>query len=166
MNKYYNVAINDCLFEHDGLNLRDHLWFVSQDMYYRDCAFREFVFGELFDTNIESAAIEELFDEHNQDIQKMSDNNGIPYSFILVDDGNKLYELATKTEFRREKGEEMIEKYEITPEEVIDFYEENPYYDERANYFFKSYSRNKYTSPSIDTSEYRHEITEDVHLIK
>jgi len=166
MNKYYNVPVRDCLFEHDGLNLRDHLWFVAPDMYYKDCAFREFVFGEIFDTSVGSTAYHELLSEHEEEMKKMSEQFRIPYNFILVDDGEKLYEMVTNTEFERDPGDAMIASYEIDAEQAVDLYEENPNYKKQSKNFFNTYSRNKYNLPNITNSEYRSKEIVDVHRHK
>lgn len=155
MNKYYSVPVRDCLFEHDGLNLRDHLWYVAKDMYDKDCAFREFVYGEIFDTSIGSKEYNQMLEKHESEIAKMSENKKIPHRFIIVDNGQEVYELITKEEFNRLSIEGMADQYEISAEEVVDLYEEEVSYAAKVRNFFKLYSNNKKISPDIETSEFR-----------
>lgn len=155
MNKYYCVQVNDCALRHDKLNLRDHLWYVDRDLYTSDCAFREYFYGDVFSRS-DSTSFNEMVEEHNEEFRKKCEEKHIPLNFILIDDGIKLYELATKEEFT-EREEIIMDGYKISPEEVYDQYVGNQQYEEEVKDFFKQYRRNKNLVAPIETSEFRND---------
>ena len=157
MNKYYIIPVTNCVVMHDDLNLRDHLWYVSQSAYNRDCSFREFVYGEIF-SNVSDGLLEELTADHEKQMSEIFEKEGIPSSMILVDDGKALRELTSGEKFSYDEiSESLMGNFLVTPERVVDVYEENPNYDSQAKNFFKKYKKNKLIEQPIEESEYSEE---------
>lgn len=156
MNKYYFVPVNDCAITHDGLNLRDHLWFVDKELYVSDCTFREFVYGEIFES-LNSEGLQEIKKEQELEFAALCEEKGIPQNILLVNDGKDLYEVTTKENFK-DINDYMLEGYQINPEDALKYAQEQEY-RQQAKDFFKKYTFGKLTCDPIETSEFREDTT-------
>ena len=155
MNKYYCIPVTDCVATHDNLNLRDHLWYVARDAYESDCTFRQFVYGEIFDT-LSSDMLTTLKKEQEEKMTQICEDECIPTTMILVDDGKSIRELASGEKFTFDQ-DSFMDRYLVIPDKIVDVYEETPNYDALAKNFFKQYKRSKYTEPSIKYSDFSEE---------
>ena len=156
MNKYYYVSIKDCAIKHDNLSLRDHLWYVSQNLYYRDCSFREFLYGK----TIEAEKFDELYYNHEKEDEELYNKEGIPYHLILIDDGIYIYELSSRELFDA-SDDFILDTKEIAADKALNLLENDNNYYSDVKRFFDTYYANKKTMPPIESSVFRNEPTEE-----